>query len=169
MACFNLFPLAFLFALSATLAGCGDSGGSGGSGGGSSGARSVIASASDCVSFGDEAVKSCAAAIERAVASHEASSPLHANLEVCEKAAGEGKCERAPSGKYRAQLSAFAVTIGSTARAEPLYPTKDGTVGFQTAGNAMLLPSDQSLAFSRLALSVAETHAAHGKKARRRS
>lgn len=159
---FKFAPLLTFFAVSAALGGCGNSGPTVSSGG--SGPRGVIASASDCVSFGSDAVKSCADAIERAVASHEASSKSYSNVEACEKDVGESKCERAASGKYRPKLSAFMVTMGSSARAEPLYPTMDGAVGFQTASKTVMLASDQSLAFSRLALSVAETQAAQGKK-----
>lgn len=157
-----------LFGFAAALGGCGDSG-SPASSGSAADARGVIVSAGDCVSFGPDAVKACAAAIERAVASHEASSASYTNLQACQSAAGDGKCERAASGKYRARLSAFVVNIGATsAHAEPLYPVKDGGVGFQTASNSKLLASDRSLSFSRLALSVAETQAAQGKKGSRR-
>ncbi len=156
-----------LFGLAAALGGCGDSGSSPGSAGKASDARGVIASAADCASFGPDAVKACAAAIERAVTSHEAASASYSNLQSCETAVGANKCERAESGKYRARLSAFMVTIGSaSARAEPLYPVGEGKVGFQTAGKSPLLASDQSLTFSRLALSVAETQAAQSKKSK---
>jgi hypothetical protein len=168
MRIFQIAPLACLFGLSAALGGCGDGGSPTGGASSASDTRGVIASAADCVSFGDEAVKACAAAIETAVAKHEASSQVYSNLQACETAVGVGKCERAASGKYRTRLSAFAVTIGSSARAEPLYPTKDGAVGFQTASKTTLLASDQSLAFSRLALSVAEAQAGPGKKGRKK-
>ncbi|HEX2841216.1 DUF1190 domain-containing protein [Hyphomicrobium sp.] len=160
---FKFTSILVLFAVSAPLGGCGDSSVPAASGSNSS-ARGVIVSASDCASFGEAAVKSCADAIERAVASHEASSKTYSNIETCEKDVGQDKCERAASGKYRQKLSAFAVTIGSSTRAEPLYPTKDGAVGFQTASKSVMLASDQSLNFSRLALSVAETQSAQGKK-----
>lgn len=156
-----------LFGLTAILGGCGD----GGSVAGTKAAdtRGVIASASDCVSFGPDAVKACAAAIERAVAGHETSSTSYNNIEACESAIGVNRCERSASGTYRARLSAFIVTVGSSsAHAEPLYPVKDGGVGFQTAGSSKLLASDQSVAFSRLALSVAETQAQSGKSGGRK-
>ena len=164
MRIFQIVPLIGFFGLAAALGGCGDGGSS--TSNTTADARGVIASASDCVSFGDEAVKACAAAIERAVASHEASSQLFSNIEDCAKTAGNNKCERAASGKYRAKLSAFLVTIGSSTAAEPLYPTKDGEVGFQTASKSKLLASDRSLSFSRLALSVAESQADTGKRKR---
>ncbi len=154
--------LSLIFVASA-VSGCGNAGTSSNSEK-SSGTRGVIASASDCASFGDEAVKACSAAIERAVNAHEASSTLYRNIQACESAVGVNQCERAASGKYRPRLSAFVVTIGSQATtAEPLYPVKGGGVGFQTAGASKLLASDQSVPFSRLALSVAETQAS-GKK-----
>lgn len=157
-----------ILALAAGLAGCGNATPSGGESRAAS-ARGVIASASDCVSFGPDAVKACAGAIERAVKAHEASSASYGNIEACEKAVGERRCERAESGKYRARLVAFLVTVGAaSARAEPLYPVKDGAVGFRTTGNTTLLASDQSLTFSRLALSLAETQVAEGKKRSRR-
>ena len=70
------------------------------------------------------------------------------------------------AGTYRARLSAFMVTIGkSSASAEPLYPVKGGGVGFQTASASKLMANDQSVVFSRLATSVAESQAsASGKK-----
>ncbi len=56
------------------------------------------------------------------------------------------------------------VTIGPDAtKAEPLHPVEDGGIGFQTASASKLLASDQSVPFSRLARSVAETRAAGGK------
>ena len=147
-----------LFGFAVILGGCGESRSVAGSK--AADTRGVIASASDCVSFGPDAVKACAAAIERAVASHEASSTSYNNIEACESAVGVNRCERSASGTYRARLSAFMVTVGSiSTHAEPLYPVKDGGVGFQTAGSSKLLASDQSLNFSRLALSVAETQA----------
>src|SRR5690606_7316926 len=113
-----------LFGLAVALGGCGDSGGAKNAGKPAD-ARGVIASAGDCVSFGSDAVKACAAAIERAVSAHEASTTSYSDLQACESAAGEGRCERAASGKHRARLSAFMVTVGAgSARAEPLYPIK---------------------------------------------
>lgn len=155
--------LAGLLGITTALAGCGDSGASGSTASGD--ARGVIASAADCVAFGADAVKACAAAIERAVEKHEASSTSYTNLQLCEREAGAERCERAASGRYRARLSAFMVTIGATARAEPLYPLTDG-VGFQTAGKSKHLADDRSVVFSSLALSVAETQAARGNKSR---
>jgi hypothetical protein len=163
----QIATLVGLIGFSAALGGCGDSGPAS-SGSSVADTRGVIASAADCVSFGADAVQACATAIETAVAKHEASSEAYSNLQACETAVGESKCERAASGKYRARLSAFAVTVGPSARAEPLYPTKDGAIGFQTASKTTLLASDQSLAFSRLALSVAEAQAGQGKKGRRK-
>jgi len=156
-----------LLALAGLLGGCGDSGRSGSSAQKSGDPRGVITSASDCVSFGDKAIKACASAIERAVNTHESSSATYGNIDACEAAVGLDKCERAASGKYRARLSAFIVSIdGSSAHAEPLYPAKDGAVGFQTASNTPMLAKDRSLVFSRLALSVAETQAADSKSAK---
>lgn len=133
--------------------------------------RGVIASASDCVSFGSGAVEACGRAIERAVEAHEAGSETHTSLEACESAVGARSCERTPSGHYRIRLVAFMVTLGASPKAEALYPIKDGgKVGFQTARKDTLLASDRSLTFSRLALSVAEMHAASdGKRKRSRS
>lgn len=166
MRLFHRAGVVCLFGLASALGGCGDSGGSAASKGAkASDARGVIVSAADCVSFGPDAVKACSDAIERAVTSHESSSTPYTNLAACEAAVGENKCERSASGKYRAQLSAFMVTVGGgLARAEPLYPVKDGGVGFQTASASKLLASDQGVTFSRLALSVAETQATTGKK-----
>lgn len=158
--------LAGLVGVALLLAGCGDSGKAGKA---AASSRGVIASAADCVSFGPNAVKACAAAIERAVTSHEASSASYKNIQACEGAAGEGRCERSASGTYRERLSAFMVSVESgSARAEPLYPVKDGKVGFRTAGNSTVLASDTSLTFSRLALSVAETQAVQGKTGKRK-
>ena len=151
-----------LFCVASAFGGCGNAGSSNSSK--STSTRGVIASASDCASFGDDAVKACGVAIERAVETHEASSTLYRNIQACESAVGVNQCERAASGKYRARLSAFVVSIGSqTTTAEPLYPVKGGGVGFQTASASKLLASDSSVPFSRLALSVAETQAS-GKK-----
>lgn len=159
---FHRAGLIGLFSLASALGGCGDSGG--GAAPRAADTRGVIVSAADCVSFGADAVKACSEAIERAVESHEASSTAYSNIEACETAVGVGKCERSASGRYRAQLSAFMVTVGGgTARAEPLYPVKEG-VGFQTASASKLLTNDQGVTFSRLALSVAETQATVGKK-----
>jgi uncharacterized protein YgiB involved in biofilm formation len=131
--------------------------------------RGVIVSASDCTAFGDDAVKACSSAIERAVASHEASSAQYNNIEACEKAVGTNGCERSAAGTYRPRLSAFMVTIGKgSASAEPLYPVKGGGVGFQTASASKFMANDQSVVFSRLAMSVAESQAtASGKKGKK--
>ena len=159
----GLFGFACL--ASALVGGCGNGDSASSSAGKSSDTRSVIASASDCSSFGPEVVRACGAAIERAIARHEAASAMYRNVQACDRAVGVNQCERAASGKYRARLSAFMVTIGREAtKAEPLYPVKDGGIGFQTADASKLLASDQSVPFSRLALSVAETQAAGSKK-----
>ncbi|AHB50290.1 hypothetical protein W911_13465 [Hyphomicrobium nitrativorans NL23] len=157
--------VSLLAAMSAFLGGCGDSGKATGA---NTSTRGVIASASDCASFGPGAVDACAEAIERAVTQHEAT-VAHNNIESCESAAGAGRCERAASGKYRVRLSAFLVTLGGSPRAEPLYPAPAGTVGFVTANKTTLAASDHSLAFSRLATSVAEAQAASNVKGKKRS
>jgi uncharacterized protein YgiB involved in biofilm formation len=150
--------------LAATFGGCGDSGPANGSKAGD--ARGVIVSSTDCVSFGPKAVDACTKALEKAVNVHEASTASYGNIQACETAIGPNNCERSASGKYRPRLLAFMVTVsGAAARAEPLYAAKDGAVGFQTADKDVLLAIDQSLAFSRLALSVAEMQAGSGKKA----
>lgn len=158
--------VSLLTAVAALLGGCGNSGQATGTSTG--GTRGVIASASDCSSFGPGAVDACARAIELAVSQHEATT-AHNNLQSCESAAGIGMCERAASGKYRARLSAFLVTLGDNPRAEPLYPAPAGTVGFITANKTKLAASDHSLAFSRLATSVAEAQAANSVKGKKRS
>ncbi|WP_083929171.1 DUF1190 domain-containing protein [Hyphomicrobium zavarzinii] len=158
-----------LFGFAALLGGCGNANTTSADAPQSPAMRGVIASASDCVSFGQEAVTACAAAIERAVTRHEASSQTYSNIEACEKAVGANKCERAASGKYRQKLSAFMVSLGSSPRAEPLYPAKDGAVGFQSSDKSTYLASDQSVTFSRLALSVAEMQASPKKGGRRPS
>jgi hypothetical protein len=149
----SIAPFAAVIALSGLLAGCGDSGSGPQSSAGDT--RGVIASASDCVSFGADAVKACADAIEKAVTKHEASSQSYPNLSLCEREIGADKCERTATGHYRPRLSAFMVVIGPTARAEPLYPVSEG-VGFQTADKSKYLAEDRSIVFSSLALSVAE-------------
>ncbi len=156
-----------LVAFAALLGGCGDSQPSASGSGKTEVLRGIIASASDCTSFGPEAVKACSEAIERAVTRHEAASATYNNIEACETAVGESKCERAASGKYRQRLAAFLVALGTTPRAEPLYPAKDGAVGFQSADRSTYLASDHSITFSRLALSVAESEAASKKTGRR--
>lgn len=157
-----------LFAFGSLLAGCGKSS-SNQKASNPSDTRGVIVSASDCTAFGDDAVKACSAAIERAVASHETTSAQYNNIEACEKAVGINGCERSAAGTYRARLSAFMVTIGKgAANAEPLYPVKGGGVGFQTASASKLMANDQSVVFSRLAMSVAESQAsASGKKGKK--
>jgi hypothetical protein len=162
----NLARVSAFLGLAALLGGCGDSQAPS-NGSKSEVLRGIIASASDCASFGPEAVKACSNAIERAVTRHETVSQAYNNIGACEKAVGSNKCERAVSGKYRQRLSAFMVSLGPSPRAEPLYPSKDGAIGFQTADKSTYLASDQSVTFSRLALSVAESEAASGKKGRR--
>ncbi|MDQ8697466.1 DUF1190 domain-containing protein [Hyphomicrobium sp. LHD-15] len=156
-----------LLGLSALLGGCGDSQPAASGGGKTEVLRGIIASASDCTSFGPEAVKACSEAIERAVTRHESVSTTYNNIEACETAVGESKCERAVSGKYRQRLAAFLVALGTTPRAEPLYPAKNGAVGFQSADRSTYLASDRSITFSRLALSVAESEATPSKTGRR--
>lgn len=156
----SIAQLVPLIGFTSLLAGCGDGGSGSPPHSSASDARGVIASASDCVSFGADAVKACADAIERAVAKHEASSASYPNLTLCEREVGAAKCERAASGHYRPRLSAFMVVVGATARAEPLYPVSEGGVGFQTASKSKYLVEDRSVVFSSLALSVAEMQAA---------
>lgn len=167
---FAMRPLAVvrnsvLVSLAAVVGACGNSGPPT-KGGGFVGTRSVIASAADCSSFGPDVLEGCAKAIEGAVSRHERS-PDHTRLEDCEKASGPGLCERSASGKYRPRLSAFLVTQADALRAEPLYPAGKGAVGFQTADKTVLGVNDGGLAFSRLALSVAEGQAETQKKKRR--
>lgn len=160
---FTVVSTSLVVSATAFLGGCGESGSSPGAA--SAAMRGVIASAGDCASFGPDAVEACAKAIERAVANHEATAALK-TVEACEKTAGAGMCERAASGMYRPRLSAFLVTLGGSPKAEPLYPAASGTVGFQTASKTTLAASDTSVAFSRLALSVAEGQAGSQKKRR---
>jgi hypothetical protein len=161
-AMFNAFAL---IGISAALTGCGDSGAP--KAGKVADERGVIASASDCAVFGPGAVDACATAIERAVKTHESTATAFTSLEDCEKAVGERACERSETGHYRIRLSAFMVTLGATPRAEALYPVKGSDVGFQTARKDVLLANDRSLVFSRLAVSVAERHAASDPKRKR--
>ena len=161
-AMFNAFVL---IAISAALAGCGDSGAPKSEKVAEE--RGVIASASDCAVFGKGAVDACAAAIERAVKKHESTAKTFTSLEDCEKAVGARSCERSETGHYRIRLSAFMVTLGATPRAEALYPTQGSDVGFQTSSKDVLLANDRNLVFSRLAVSVAERHAASEPKRKR--
>ncbi len=153
---------AFVLLVSALLAGCGDSQSSTGG----PAMRGVIASASDCASFGPEAVDACGDAIERAVSAHE-NTTAYRTADACEAVAGAAMCERSASGMYRPRLSAFLVTLGRSPQAEPLYPAAPGTIGFQTSGKTTFAASDTSLAFSRLALSVAEGQSVSKKKKKR--
>lgn len=161
MRCFTAAGLPVFLGAALLVGGCGESAPQGGSN-----IQGVVASATDCVSFGPGAVDACARAIERAVERHEESTTTYTDRAACEAVVGEGKCERSASGMYRPRLSAFRVTIGAAPAAEPLYPTNDGTVGFLTASKTVLPASDRKLGFSRLALSVAELQASSSKKKR---
>jgi uncharacterized protein YgiB involved in biofilm formation len=163
----KLLALLSLLGLAASAGGCGDS--SSGSGAPTkpvADTRGVVASASDCTSFGPGTVEACAAAIEKAVAKHEATAPTFTDLDACEASTGADKCERAQSGLYRPKLSAFIVTLGAETHAEPLYPVKEGAAGFLTAGKSVLLTTDRSYTFSRLAVSVAQQQSGPDKKRR---
>lgn len=151
---------------SAVLGGCGDSGPAKGPSAAAD-AGGIIASASDCASFGPGAVDSCARAIERAVNAHEATAKTYTSIEDCEAAVGERACERSQTGHWRIRLSAFMVKLGDNPRAEPLYPTKGKDAGFQSARKDIYLAKDRSLHFSRMAQSVAEMHAAGDGKRKR--
>ena len=151
-----------LIGMSAALSGCGDSNAPT-----AKEERGVIVSASDCASFGPGAVDACAGAIERAVKTHETTAAKYTSLADCEKVAGDRACERSQSGHYRIRLSAFMVTLGAKPRAEALYPVKGTDVGFQTSRKDVVLASDRSLVFSRLAVSEAERHAASDPKRKR--
>jgi hypothetical protein len=71
--------------------------------------------------------------------------------------------------KSGAGLSSCLVRVrGASARAERLSAVMAGGVGFHPACSRTLLASDRSLSFSRLALSLAESQAAQGKKGSRR-
>jgi hypothetical protein len=152
-----------LIGISAALSGCGDSNAPT-----AKDERGVIVSASDCASFGPGAVDACAGAIEGAVKVHESTAAKYTSLEDCEKAVGDGACERSESGHYRFRLSAFMVTLGAKPRAEALYPVKGKDIGFQTSRKDVVLANDRSLVFSRLAVSVAERHAAASDPKRKR-
>lgn len=144
--------LAAMAAAILPLAGCGD----GAAKTAAQAPRGVYTSSSDCAAAGRLSFEQCSGALEHAVAAHEKSAPSYASLKSCEKTEGESQCERTASGGYRPRLLAFLVMASSPPAARPLYAAPEGKEGFRASDKTLVLHSDETIAFSEHAHTLAE-------------
>jgi uncharacterized protein YgiB involved in biofilm formation len=144
--------------------------GLGGCGSGSKTAKKtekfVFTSSDDCVQSGKFKPEECTSLIEKAIDAHVKSATAYSGLRACEKAEGEGNCERTGEDSYKPRLVAYAIIAGQQITAQPLYVSLKGKSGmtFRGADKSLFVNDKDGLVFSQSALSVAELYASSKKK-----
>lgn len=120
--------------------------------------QGIYTASGDCADSGKLTIDQCLTAMEKAVTEHEKSAPSYKSLRSCEGAEGIDRCERTHVGNYRPVLLAFLVIASKTPVAKPLYASGDPKkVGFRSASNDFFLTSDEALAMSQHAQTLAES------------
>ena len=79
--------------------------------------RGIFISATDCAATGKLTLDECGDAIDKAVAEHDAHAPVFAQLDRCESAFGDDRCDKGFDQRYRPRLQAFFVTFWRNRRA----------------------------------------------------
>lgn len=120
--------------------------------------RGIYTTSSDCANSGKLDAQQCMDAMEKAVLEHEKAAPSYTTLKSCENTEGKDRCERTHAGSYRPVLLAFLVTASTPPKATPLYAPGDKKVGFRTAAKEFFLTSDDSVAMSQHAQTLAEAN-----------
>ena len=120
--------------------------------------RGIYTTSSDCAGSGKINAEQCIEAMEKAVIEHEKAAPSYTSLRSCENTEGKDRCERTHTGSYRPVLLAFLVTASTPPKATPLYAPGDKKVGFRTAAKEFFLTSDDSVAMSQHAQTLAEAN-----------
>lgn len=126
--------------------------------------KGIYTTSVDCSNSGKISVEGCALAIRQAIKVHEDTAPSYSELRFCVAKEGEGKCESAGGGRYRAKLMAFLVTSGVPPTAIPLYAHPRGEDGFRDLTENFYLHTSEDLVFSEHAQTLFETNS--GKKRR---
>lgn len=118
--------------------------------------RKIVTSAADCSADEKLTIEVCGSIIEAAISQHVAAAPTYTSLKSCEKTEGPGKCERSDAKSYRPALAAYLVTHSEPPVAAPLYPTSDGSAGFQMLDKTKFLDEDDKLPFSKSSVAMYE-------------
>jgi hypothetical protein len=104
-------------------------------------AESVIyVSTEDCAAGGRLKPDECSKLFEAAIERHEKNAPKYKRLEDCEKAEGEGRCERTMAGTIHPRPMAFQVTFSSRPTAQVVYLALKGAAAFRTATGTAIDP-----------------------------
>ena len=120
--------------------------------------RGVVTSAFECPELLNVEIADCEKAIEEAKALHSKKSATYKTEEKCETTEGKGRCERSGEDSFGPRLQAFLVTASKKPKAVPLYPTKDGTSGFQEGSGAKILTDSETIKFSDEAYDLGESN-----------
>jgi uncharacterized protein YgiB involved in biofilm formation len=116
----------------------------------------IITSAVDCSESAALSYEDCSKIIESAVADHDQNAEKFSSLKACETSEGADKCERVDEKAFRPKLVAFLLTMSDPPKAEPLYATTDGVLGFRGADSTSYASDDDKYRFSKSALHAAE-------------
>ncbi len=119
----------------------------------------VYISASDCADGGKLTLDQCAAAIDEAVASHEAQAPTYKSVAQCAGTMGPDRCDKGVDGLYRARVQAFYIVLSDPPSAVPLYPPTTPAIGFQSPSKQAIDARNENLHVSVAALTVAHENA----------
>lgn len=119
----------------------------------------VFVSSSDCAASGKAEIDACGTAIDKAVAAHIASAPVHASMLRCEAVQGPDRCEKIGVNQYRARIQAFFVTFSEPPTALPLYPPVAAVAGFNSPTKQTLSVLNETLNMSPSAVALANDNA----------
>ena len=118
--------------------------------------KGIYTTGIDCANSEKISFEDCSAAIERAVQEHVAHAPTYSELRFCQAKEGEGKCEAAGEGRFRAKLMAFFVTASVPPVAVPLYAHSKGEDGFRDLAGKTYMHDNEELVFSEHAQTMYE-------------
>jgi len=100
----------------------------------------IYASLDDCAAGNRLKPEECSKLFEAAIERHEKNAPKYKRLEDCEKAEGEGRCERTMAGAIHPRPMAFQVTFSSKPTAQVVYLALKGAAAFRTATGTSITP-----------------------------
>lgn len=118
--------------------------------------KGIYTTGADCANSGKISYEACSIAIQQAVTVHEAKAPSYSELRFCTAKEGDGKCESAGGGRYRAKLMAFLVTGSTPPTAIPLYSHAKSEDGFRDLEGKDYMHSNEGLVFSEHAQTLFE-------------
>lgn len=157
----NFRALLTVLAVSAALAGCGDSGGGSKQAAGKApvAPRGIYISTNDCIEGKMLNADQCSALIESAIAMHEARAAKYDSIISCSRAEGPDRCERTVNRTFSPRLQAFFVIASEQPTALPLYATGGGETGFKTLSKQIVDIRSDHLTISTPALALAHENA----------